>query len=92
MTTATATRLACEDQPDLFFRAEGDRTHHWGRPAAALCHRCPIRRACIETELGHGRPVPGSVWGGWVFRQGRPTPHPDDADLYAAHYPTEGTR
>jgi len=94
MTAATAPTLAppCADQPHLWHREEGDRHHDWWRTPAAICGHCPIRRRCIEQELDHGRPVDGSVWGGWVFTTRAVHPHRDDLDLYRKHYTLKETR
>ena len=99
--TATAVRAnappgfrpACTRNADLFHHEDGDRRRDWWWQAYTICHYCPIRRRCIETELAHGRPEPGSVWGGWVFHTsgGLPRAHPGDGDLYRRHYPRETT-
>lgn len=81
---------ACAGQDDLFHRREGDHRHNWWTDAVRICHACPVRRDCIEAELGRrARPVDGSVWGGWVFRNHAIRHHPADRDLLVRHFPKE---
>ena len=88
--TAPTWAPPCTTNPDLWHHRDGDRSTDWYWAARAICHYCPIRRACIEGELARGKPVGGSVWGGWAFLAGGdPRPHPDDRDLYERHYPKE---
>lgn len=87
--TPTTWRPACTDQPERWFHQDGDRSHDWWRPAVAICHHCPIRRACIETELAvRSRAAGGDVYGGWWWSTGGdPHPHPADRDLWRRYYP-----
>jgi len=37
--------------------------------AVALCHRCPVRRECLQDMLAHGVPCSSQVRGGVVIRR-----------------------
>lgn len=56
-------------QQDLWFAAEPAALEQ----AKALCHGCPVRRACLDGALA--RHEPWGVWGGQLFWKGRMVPY-----------------
>jgi WhiB family redox-sensing transcriptional regulator len=51
--------------PDLFFAESMDRLEE----AKALCHTCPLQRACLDGAISRREPC--GVWGGKIFEDGQ---------------------
>jgi WhiB family transcriptional regulator, redox-sensing transcriptional regulator len=56
--------LPCRDDPELFFADDQEQVER----ARALCHQCPVRRACLNAALRRAEPL--GVWGGELFLHG----------------------
>lgn len=50
--------LCAQTDPDLFFPEKGGST----APATSICHRCPVRDACLEYALEND--IRHGIWGG----------------------------
>jgi len=59
-----ARELPCQSAPELFFAEKPQDI--W--QAKSLCHRCPVRPACLAGALERGEPW--GVWGGELFQYG----------------------
>jgi hypothetical protein len=58
---------ACKDKPTRLFFSQEQKVQ---RQAKRICRGCPERERCFEMAL-HNEEVAG-VWGGVVFRRGKP--------------------
>lgn len=58
--------LPCHADPETWFASDSDHLSY----AAAKCDRCPIKRSCLEGALQRREPI--GMWGGVVFKEGRP--------------------
>jgi WhiB family transcriptional regulator, redox-sensing transcriptional regulator len=56
--------LPCRSQPQLFFAEDPTDLER----ARELCHRCPVRSACLASALQ--RREPWGVWGGEMLNRG----------------------
>ncbi|MGW4488399.1 WhiB family transcriptional regulator [Amycolatopsis sp. NPDC004368] len=57
-------RAACaEEEPELFFPVgNGDAARRQESEAKAVCHRCPVREACLAWAMATGQDA--GIWGG----------------------------
>lgn len=66
---AAAPEVPCWGRPELFFTEDPQDVLR----AKELCHRCPVRAACLAGALERGEPC--GVWGGELLLHGRVIAH-----------------